>query len=155
VITGIGWSQFDQELAYLNTTITFFSELLSAPLISFDVVATRITNCIAGDPFEGKAGDVIGYDYFAFLGFYLNPGTYFVGIHNQMTAGASATGLAPTLMANTSGTPQTLQGGKRTWVRSRRGQWRPTRDPTSRFRFSAGPQWRCPSRARSRCFGVD
>ena len=101
MITGLGWSQYDEDsLTYFGTSLSFYTALGTAPLITFDISASRIANGLNGvtqkltDPFTG-------YDYFAFLDFVLDPGTYFVGIQNDIEGGRTVT-------ANTLGTAQTI-----------------------------------------------
>ena len=108
-ITGINWGQHDQPVTYASTTISLFNALPSAgsEITSFTAVATRTANT-TGVLF----GNYSGFDY-SITGLSINllAGTYYFGIHNNVTGGN-------TTWDETVPWPQTI-----------RGRWQTTNPP--------------------------
>ena len=107
LLTGVGWSQFDEALTYSGSTISIYDGPPSETTLiaSFDVVASRLPNGLT--VVTDKAGPVTGYDYFATVKKNLGPGEYLIGIHNDVVDGQ-------TLMANSRSTPQSVFGSYQT-----------------------------------------
>lgn len=100
-ITGINWAQHDQPLTYSSTTISLFNALPGAAslITSFNDVATRTTNA-TGTLF----GNYSGFDYsVSGLSINLVAGSYFLGIHNNVSGGS-------TTWDETNGSVQTISG---------------------------------------------
>lgn len=100
-LTSLNWSQHDQTAAYTGTTLNVFNTLPAGgnPLFTTTVVATRTAN---GNPV--LFSNYIGYDYeINGLSLALGAGTYYFGISNTVSGGA-------TTWDQTSGNGNTIAG---------------------------------------------
>ncbi len=100
-ITGFNWTQHDRPLVYSSTTLSVFDGLPSGGNLVFssDIVASRTPN---GTPVFLES--YVGFDYqISGLSLTLSPGTYFFGLRNNVTGGA-------TIWDETVGTGQTIAG---------------------------------------------
>ena len=100
-IEGFNWTQHDQPLTYLNTTLKVFNGIpsLGTQIFSGNIVATRTANA-NGVLF----GNYSGFDYeITGLSLTLGPGTYYFGIQNNVSGGF-------TTWDETTGTSQTIPG---------------------------------------------
>ena len=96
-ITGFEWSQFDEPVTYTDTILTLFDGLPtpSSHIATFAVVATRNSNGLMLMTDKVTSGEVFGFDYLVDgLSTPLSAGTYYLGIYNNVSGGA-------TLIANT------------------------------------------------------
>jgi len=88
-VTGFNWGQHDDIVTYLSTDLSIYSGSVAAPnlVYSGNLVASRTANA-TGVLF----GSYLGFDYsVGGLSLALGPGTYFLGLHNNVSGSFGAT----------------------------------------------------------------
>jgi hypothetical protein len=106
-VKGFRWSQFDEaNVSYAGSTLMLFNGLPtpSSLILSLDVDAFRSANglMLSTDSLPLDSDYVFGFDYLVSdLSISLPSGTYWLGIHNDVSSGA-------TLWANSSGTSDSI-----------------------------------------------
>lgn len=118
-VTGFSWTQHDQPIVYSTTTLSIFDGLPSGGSLVFsnDIVASRTPNAT-----PVLFGSYSGFDYeISGLSLTLSPGTYFFGLRNNVSGGA-------TTWDETLGTGQTIAGRYQTNSPPNPGNFFPTED---------------------------
>ncbi len=103
VVDSVFWQQHDRDVTYLSTTLSFYSNTVSAANLvqSFTLPATRTANS------NGTIATFSGFDYeVTGLGLVLSAGNYFLGIHNDIVAGATSA----TTWNESTGSAQSIAG---------------------------------------------
>ncbi len=117
-ITGIQWGQHDQPISYSSTLLTFYSGVPSGGNQTFSTTtgATRTPNA-TGIIFTNYSG----FDYeISGLSINLSPGTYWFGLHNNVSGGMTS-------WDETVGNASTIPGRYQTGS-ALPGDWHPSED---------------------------
>jgi hypothetical protein len=105
-VSGFAWSQFDELVVYENSVISVYSGLPtpSTLITTIAVEALRVSNGLMLSTNKVPSGLVHGFDYLVDgLSLELPAGTYYLGIWNAVSGGA-------TLVANTPGSGDNTPG---------------------------------------------
>ncbi len=115
IITGFEWSQFDEgAVNYSSTVLVLFNNVPtpSSLLTSFNPIATRTSNRLMLETNKVPSGEVFGFDYLVDgLNLNLPAGTYYLGIWNDVSGGATLIGTTFGAVGTTPGFYQQTSGG--------------------------------------------